>query len=209
MAIDVQPKGCTCGGDTTPRMLIASGLLLAAACGAGDGPGSGKTSCQTFLDCADDERCDGTAAEQAAGDGVCVVLENPCDNDGGCADGLVCNVVDCRRVCEPPGERGTTCHAAGDELACEGALQQSSPVERACAEGLVCEVISFGFSADGECVPPSDRALFENCQSSEACAEGLACELENFLQCRTSDGGACADDVECASGACVDGSCAG
>jgi hypothetical protein len=181
--------------------------LTSHTCKAGVGVGAacGATSAGQ-VQCADGLWCTGSPGACAALGGAGAA----CSGGIGCQTGLHCpfSVTASASQCTPPAPAGSPCNASTD-----------------CAAGLICHdlVCSAPLALDAACTSSSDCQAGLSCAPSGQClpsvCSGAACDdatstcvLGNCQNGLCQDygkvGAACATGTDCATGACIGGTCA-
>ncbi len=201
---------------TSRITLIFALLLMASACGTGQGgspstttgdasgggadiPGSGGLA-PNGGDCTEDLQCESGRCASS----VCIAPYSrtegqACDHNADCVEGLICN-FGAGHTCAPPGLPGQPCGHATDcrvGYACDLALLGSHTCECAltCGDGMSCGL-------DG-CVAPGLVPAGEPCAYNANCAAGLICAwFEAPYACRSPSalGEPCGHDTDCAAG---------
>ncbi len=160
--------------------------------GAGDGDVAGEGEGEAGGEAGGDVAGEGEGEDGGEGEG-----EDGCAVDADCADGEVCASYTEGtpfRFCRPPSERGERC----------GGFDGDGTLSVACVGDLLCELQPGSGPGEEMCVPSTNRANGEPCDTNDQCSSG-DCHLGD--RCIPNE---CERDADCEAGlVCKISSCDG
>jgi hypothetical protein len=178
-----QALGAASDGMCTPSAQGSTGSPSCAPFLCDGAQGTCPTTCLSATDCSTRGYCaaDGTCQPKQAPGGAC----NGPDAclSGFCVDGFCCNSA-CNDACD-------ACNAPGNVGTC-------SPV----AAGVAGKTSCGAYLCDGSAI-----SCPTTCEANAGCVAADYCDANSHCVPRLTNGNACTDVGQCASGNCVDGFC--